>query len=178
MSINAYLTIAFLISLLIGSIFASGGIAQSSLVNSRTELRLVDEFGPRLGSEERSARFDAFFSELGFYSEPNQNNGSVGHILVYCGKVCRYGEVEAHIRGIELKINTRQVPRNRFRIIAAGFRDDLAIELWAASDDKAAPVPRPTLNIKHVTFTKPTRRIVEDYDCCDDNGYLWRSFKP
>jgi len=106
------------------------------------------------------------------------NLSSVGYVLLYCGKVCRYGEVEAHIRGIELKMNARVVPRNRMRIVVAGYRDKFTIELWIASDNKAAPVPTPTLNIKQVTFAKPTRRSVEAYDCCDSQDYMWKVFKP
>jgi hypothetical protein len=149
-----------------------------SVSNSSTSLRLLDEFGAGLGSEERSARFDVLFSELGFYEEARKNSPSIGHVLIYCGRVCRYGEVEAHMRGIELKMHAREVPRSRMRVVGAGYRDKLTIELWIASDNKAALVPRPTLNIKQVTFAKPTRRIVEAYDCCDSPDYLWKIFKP
>ena len=156
----------------------SGTFAQAPVPSIRTTLRLLDEFGSGLGSEERSVRFDVLFSELGFYEETGTNSTSVGYVLIYCGKVCRYGEVESHIRGIELKIHTRKAPRNRLKIIAAGYREKLTVELWLASDGNAAPVPRPTINIKQVAFTKATRPIVQAYDCCDDTGFLWRSFKP
>ena len=48
--------------------------------------------------EIRSAKFDRFLIELA-----NRTN-SKGFVLIYCGKKCQYGEVEAHIRGIESKI--------------------------------------------------------------------------
>ncbi len=163
---------------LCGGAFVTGSFGQSPVAHSQTSLQLIDEFGPGLGSEERSARFDALFSELGFYEKARKNSPSIGYVLVYCGKVCRYGEVEAHIRGIELKMHAREVPRSRMRIVAAGYRDKLTIELWIASDNKAAPVPTPALNIKQVTFAKPTRRIVEAYDCCDSPYYLWKVFRP
>ena len=59
--------------------------------------RLFDQFS-KVTAEDRSARFDNLFVEL--QNDPNAQ----GFVFIYCGKTCRYGEVEAHFRGIELKI--------------------------------------------------------------------------
>lgn len=171
--LDQVIVIGFAVVMLVDGIFA-----QRPVVVSQTSLQLLDEFGSGLGSEERSARFDVLFSELGFYEESRKNSPAIGYVFVYCGKVCKYGEAEAHIRGIELKMRAREVPRSRMRIVAAGYREKFTIQLWTASDDRAAPVPEPTLNIKHVTFTKLGRRIVEPYDCCDSPNSLWKVFKP
>lgn len=163
-----------LLAIVAGSIIVATSAAQP--ISSKTSVRLLDELKPGLGSEERSARLDMFFSELGFYQEPQKDTASVGYVLVYCGKVCRYGEVEAHVRGIILKSHTRRVPRNRLKIVAAGYREEATVELWVASNDQVAPVPKPTIDIKHVNFTRATKRIVEAYDCCDDPNEVWEYY--
>lgn len=178
MRVRTHLLTVLLATVVFDIALVRESFAQRQALSSQTTLQLLDELGPRLGSEERSARLDALFNELGFYNESTKDSPSMGYILIYCGKRCRYGEIEAHIRGLELKIHTRGVPRDRLRIIGAGYRESQTVELWIASDGNAAPVPRSTLNIKQVTFTKTTKHIVENYDCCDDNGYLWKTFKP
>jgi len=110
--------------------------------------------------EIRSAKFDRFLIELA-----NRTN-SKGFVLIYCGKKCQYGEVEAHIRGIESKIGNHW-ERENILILHAGFKDVMTVELWLMPAGACPPVPTPTVNIKEVKFNGLRKSRVEPYDCCD-----------
>jgi hypothetical protein len=146
---------------------------QRTLLIKRPEqtAKLVGEFG-RLTSEHRSARFDAFFQEI------SRTPDSTGYVFLYCGKECRYGEVEAHRRGIELKVALRNFDRTRLVVLSAGYRDSFATELWLVPDGVAMPRPNSTINIRHVVFIGHGRHFIEPYDCCDDFSDIWKSIKP
>ena len=137
----------------------------------RPATKLVDNFGT-LGSEDRSSRFDGLFQEL------SQNPGTVGFVFLFCGKTCRYGEIEAHLRGIEIKIALRKFDRSRLVVLHGGFREEFETELWLAADETSAPKPKSTINIRYVTFTKASGRTYEMYDCCDDYSEFWKNLKP
>lgn len=132
---------------------------------------LIDQFGI-LNSEERSARFDLLFSEIG--NKP----GSTAYIVLFCGKKCQYGEIEAHVRGIEIKIALRRFNRSKLAIVNGGYRDKFDTELWLVENGAAPPDVKPTVNIKYVTFSGTTRKTFEYYDCCDDYREFWRNLKP
>ena len=132
---------------------------------------MIDAFGT-LTAEHRSARLDAFLQDL------SQNPGSVGYVFLYCGKRCRYGEIEAHQRGIEIKIALRNFDRSRLVVLNAGFRDEFSTELWLVPQGIGAPRPKSTVNIRFVEFSKSTGRTFEAYDCCDDFSETWKNIKP
>lgn len=132
---------------------------------------LVDSFGKSNG-EERSAKFDNFFIQI------DNNPGSTGYVFVFCGKVCRYGEVESHFRGIELKTAYHKYPRDRMVLLHGGYRDSQEVELWLAPPGAGAPVPKGTRNIRDVKFTRSTNRLIEPYDCCGDYESTWKTFRP
>jgi hypothetical protein len=138
---------------------------------AQNEAKLTDEFG-NLGSEERSARFDIFFQEI------QRSPESIGYVFLYCGKKCRYGEIEAHLRGIELKTAIRKFNRSRLVIVNAGFRDDFVTELWLVAKGQYPPTPRSTVNIKYVVFAERRKYLIEAYDCCDDFSEIWKNYKP
>lgn len=132
--------------------------------------QLVDSFG-KANSEERSAKFDAFFLQL--LNLPD----SKGFVFVYCGKSCRYGEIESHFRGIELKINGMKFDRSRITVVHGGCRDGQEVELWMQASGASAPAPNPTLSIKNVTFTKVTTHNIEPIDCCGSQESQWKTFR-
>ena len=142
-----------------------------SLLITQPATKLVDQFG-NLQSEDRSARFDSLFQEI------KQNPGSIGYVFLYCGKKCRYGEIEAHQRGIEIKIALRGFDRSRIVVVNAGFRENFETELWISRDSEIAPTPKSTVNIRFVEFARSTKREIEWYDCCDDFTYVWKNLKP
>lgn len=139
--------------------------------NSKPAAKLVDEFG-KMNSEERSARFDLLFQEI------SETSGSVAYVLLYCGKKCRYGEIEAHMRGIELKVALRKFDRSRLVVVNAGFRESFGTELWIVPKDACPPSPKPTVNIKYVVFAERGKYLMEAYDCCGDFSDVWKNYKP
>lgn len=142
-----------------------------SRVITKPTLKLIDQFGI-MNSEDRSARLDLLFSEI------MQTPGSVGYILLYCGKKCRYGEIEAHQRGIEIKTAVRRFDRSRIVVLNAGFRENFETEIWVAGGSEIPPKPSSTVNIRFVEFTRSTGREFEAYECCDDYSDIWKNLKP
>lgn len=136
-----------------------------------TEAQLIDSFGKSTG-EERSARFDNFFIQL------SNDPAAIGYVFIFCGKSCRYGEVEGHMRGIELIIEGRRLDRARIIVVHGGFRDNQEVELWLKPKDASAPSPNSTRNIKDVIFKRANNRIIEPYDCCDEIQEQWKAFRP
>jgi hypothetical protein len=121
--------------------------------------RLVDSFTIST-SEERSLFLDLLFSEI------EKDPGAVGYITIFCGKTCRYGEVEAHLRGIEMKINFRGFSRNKIKIINGGFRETFTTELWVVPKGACAPPLNSTLSISQVKFSGTFKSKSVPYDCC------------
>ena len=128
---------------------------------------LIDEF-PIMNSEERSVRFDNFFSEI------SKAPGSTGYVLLFCGKKCRYDEIVAHMRGIEVKIALRNFDRSRLVLQNAGFLSDFRTQLWLVPAGASAPQAVSGFNVNEVEFSKPGRYPLEAYDCCDDYTYVWQ----
>ena len=134
--------------------------------------RLIDQFG-NLTGEERSARFDNLFNEI------SKKPASIGYVVLYCGKTCQYGEIEAHMRGIEIKIALRKFDRSKLVVVNGGFRPKFDTELWVVEEGSAPPEIKQTMNIRYVTFTGTTPRTYEYYDCCgDDYRTFWKNLKP
>ena len=107
-----------------------------------------------------------------------QDPNTTGYVFLYCGQKCRYGEIEGHQRGIEIKIALRGFDRKRITIVNAGFRKAFETELWLSYDPTVAPKPVSTVHIKSVVFSRSTSRRFETYDCCDDYSDVWKSIKP
>jgi hypothetical protein len=128
---------------------------------------LISEF-PIVNSEDRSSQFDAFFSEI------SKTPGSTGYVLLFCGKKCRYDEIVAHMRGIEVKIALRNFDRSRLVLQNAGFLSDFRTQLWLVPPGAFAPQAVSEFNVNEVEFTKPGRYPFEAYDCCDDYTDVWR----
>lgn len=141
------------------------------LVITNSAITLVDQFGI-MNAEDRSGRFDLLFAQI------MQSPGSMGYVFLYCGKKCRYGEIEAHQRGIEIKIGMRRFDRNRLVVMNAGFRETFETELWIATGENVVPKPRSTVNIRYVEFSSSSKQMFEAYDCCDDYSDFWKNLKP
>lgn len=137
----------------------------------KADARLIDQVG-NLTGEDRSARFDNLFTEI------SNNPGSIAYVVLFCGRKCQYGEIEAHIRGIEVKIGLRKVDRSKLVLVNGGFREKFDTELWLVENSSATPEIKPTVNIRYVTFAGTTRRTLEYYDCCDDYRPFWENLKP
>ena len=137
-----------------------------------TAARLIDQF-PKLTSEDRSARFDNFFQEL------SRDPSATGYVFLFCGRQCRYDEIVAHMRGIEIKIALRKFDRSRLVVRDGGFREEFETELWLAPAGACPPTPESKVHIRNVVFTKPGKYPREAYECCDeDYSDVWKSIKP
>ena len=151
---------------------APGGKSRTLVINKpERAAKLVDEFGVS-NSEERSARFDAFFQEIA------KDPGSTGYVFLFCGRKCRYDEIAAHMRGIEVKIALRRFDRSRLVIQDAGFTDSFRTQFWLVPEGACPPPPESSVHIRNVEFTKPGKYLMEPYDCCDDYTEVWKSLKP
>lgn len=91
---------------------------------------------------------------------------SKGYIIVYCGKICRYGEVEAHLRGIELSLRFKGVPVNTFKVIAGGYKEKATTEFWMAPANACPPPIDSSVGIREVKFRGKFKKTVVDYECC------------
>jgi len=131
---------------------------------------LVDSWGKENG-EGRSARFDNFISRL------SNTPSSIGYVMIYCGKSCKNGEVEAHMRGIMLK--TSHFDRSRLVILNSGFKDELTVELWLVPRSACPPAPASTVYMRQVKFVGSQKGSwIEPYDCCGiDFQQQWKELK-
>ena len=133
--------------------------------------RLVDEYG-FLNSEERSLRFDNFFQEL------SKDPTATGYVYLFCGKKCRYDEIVAPMRGIEVKIALRQFDRSRLVVQNAGFRESFTTQMWLVPSGACLPLAETRVHIKDVEFTKPGKYPRVAYECCEDDfSEVWKNIK-
>lgn len=115
----------------------------------------------RSTSEEKSLFFDQLFAETA------RTPGAKAYVIIYCGKSCAYGEIEAHIRGMRvMKVLFRKFPSEQFLVIHGGFREVLTTELWVVPPGACPPMPSPTVEIDAVKFTGTQKDRMVPYDCC------------
>lgn len=87
-------------------------------------------------------------------------------MILYCGKNCQYGEVEAHLRGIDLSLRGKGMKENEFLILNGGFKTEFKIEYWLVPENACLPIPKSEVDIKDVKFKRTFKRKVIAYDCC------------
>ncbi len=126
----------------------------------KAEAKLIDLFG-QLSGDDASSRIDNLINEV----EKNPNNKGI--LFVYCGKSCQYGEVEAHLRDIRLKLNFRGVNNNRYMILPGGYREKTETELWLIPENACPPILKATTDIQDVKFKGTFKRRFVAYDCCE-----------
>ncbi len=135
----------------------------SKIKNSATlKAELIDSFQRYdISSEDADARIDNLSYQL------SKNPNSSAFIIVYCGKVCSYGENEAHLRGIEATLTFKKLDKKRFTIISGGFREQFTSELWLVRENACPPIPTSTVNLSGVKFKgmfKRKRVVYHFYD--------------
>lgn len=128
--------------------------------NETKQARQIDHFG-KLSGEDRSARIDNFIIEV------FNNENSKGAIIIFCGQICQYGEIEAHIRGINQKFRNKNVDISNYLIINGGFRKQHAVELWLIPENACFPIPESELKIENVKFKGTFKGKIVPYDCCE-----------
>lgn len=126
----------------------------------KSEARLVDSY-QWVGSDEASVRIDYLRQEV--RKSPNCR----GFIIIYCGKTCQYGEVEAHLRGIKLALKLKGVDEKKFSIILGGFQEQTTTEYWVVPENACPPIPNSKVDIQNVKFKGTFKRKIVPYECCE-----------
>ncbi len=98
-------------------------------------------------------------------TEISRTVGSKGVVIVYCGQPCRYGEVEAHIRGIELALELK-MDRNSFTIMHGWGTTTTTTEFWVFPVDSCPPIPENKVSMSEVKFRGKFPHEIIYYDCC------------
>ncbi len=147
------------------STFAQNDEETEDVKTPSPQAYLFDEFPETIQSEDRSARIDGVINEL-------QNNPqSKVAIVFYCGKECLYGEFEAHIRGIKMKLNNRGANSDKFVFIHGGYRKESLIRVWIVPKNADLPLPESTIKFEDVKFKETFKGKFKlkfiAYDCCD-----------
>ena len=97
----------------------------------------VDELSNALKPDARSARIDGLLSAI------LQNETNTGVIMFYCGKVCHYGEFEAHVRGIRLKLKFIGYPLEKIHMMFGGYTSQATDDNFGLfRKDACLPVPK------------------------------------
>ncbi|MDQ3633676.1 MAG: hypothetical protein M3405_04100 [Acidobacteriota bacterium] len=150
--------LAFLIICLCQGIFAQTNKEVEQ--DEKPQAKLVDILKKDANSEFRSLLIDRLLSEI------QQNKNSKGAIIIYCGKVCQLGEIEAHIRGINHKLRLRGVNPNDLIIISGGFKENQLTELWLIPENACLPSLKTEIEIEKVKFKGTFKNKIVYYECC------------
>lgn len=156
---------AVLTSVLIFGLYASGLYAQTNDKCDQTidcvqkfykectgneflsdfEPKLVDKFGIT-GYEDEMARMDSFYMQL------NGNPEGVGYIVVYGGRVNKYGEFRERVKRLFTYIKERKYDPKRITVVNGGFREKFEFELWTSPIKNSFPPLSPTIDPEKVKF--------------------------
>ncbi len=143
-------------------LFLSQGIfaQDTGKTANKPEAKLV-ESGPYQTSELASLHIDILRNAM--QNHPN----SKGIFIIYCGEKCQYGEVEAHIRGINISVRGKSWKTTDFSVLQGGFREKLTVEYWLVPENACLPMPNSTIDIKGVKFKGIFKGKFVPYDCCE-----------
>ncbi len=151
---NVILIFAFLFIIFGQSTFAQ----DKNDTEPKAELVQAGSYGT---SEMASAYIDALRSAMQKY--PN----SKGIFVFYCGKICKYGEVEAHIRGLNVSLIGKGWKTSEFAILQGGYKENFTVEYWMVPEKVGLPIPNSTIGIKDVKFKGTFKGKFVPYDCCE-----------
>ena len=155
---NTMLIFAFLFISFGQSTFAQDKIDNKDGKERKAELIHSSPYG---NSELASAYIDVLRSAM--QKHPN----SKGVFVIYCGKTCKYGEVEAHIRGLNISLGGKGWKNSEFAILQGGYREKFTVEYWSVPEETCLPIPKSEIDIKDVKFKGTFKGKFIPYDCCD-----------
>lgn len=141
--------------------FGQDIFAQSQNENVSMQKAKLIQSGPYETSELASLYIDMLRQAMG--KSPN----SRGVFVFYCGKFCKYGEVEAHTKGLVFSLKGKGWKTFEYAIVQGGYRDKFALEYWMVPENVGIPIPDSTVNIEDVKFRGNYKRTFVPYDCCD-----------
>lgn len=129
----------------------------ANIIGEKAELI---ETSPYINSETASLYIDVLRNAM------RKHSNSKGVFVIYCGKTCKYGEVEAHIRGLKDSLNGKGWKSSEFAILQGGYRENLTVEYWLVPENACLPIPNSEIDIKDVKFKGTFKRKFVAYDCC------------
>jgi hypothetical protein len=150
--------LAFLISFMCQGIFAQTNNKVEQ--DEKPQAKLIEKLDKETNSEVRSLIMDVLLNGI------IQNPSNKGAIVVYCGKSCQYGEIDAHIRGIKNNMLFRNFPINRFFVINGGYKEKQVTEFWLIPENACPPLPESDIKIEDVKFKGKFKSDVVPYYCC------------
>ncbi|HMS39643.1 MAG TPA: hypothetical protein PKE69_05410 [Pyrinomonadaceae bacterium] len=149
---------SYILAVSIILIFSQNLLAQKTS-DDNPKAKLIESY-TAFKSDEASMIIDKLRMEV------NQSANSKGVIIVYCGKICKYGEVEAHLRGISFSLKSKGVNLKQFVIISGGFREKTTTEFWLVPENACFPMPNSSVEYENVTFKGKFKEKIYDYECC------------
>jgi hypothetical protein len=114
-------------------------------------MRKFDEWGNLRFSDEK-ARLDNFGIQV------NNEEGSVGYIIVYAGRKATVAEAQLRAtRARDYLINVRKIDPQSVKAIDGGYLDELTIQLWITPAGAEPPPLMPTIDKSEVEliYEKP-----------------------
>lgn len=143
------------------SAFNQDIVAQHKSDNVLQQKAELVQSGRHGGSELASLYIDMLRNAMQKY--PN----SKGVFVIYCGKICKYGEVESHLRGLNLSLKGKGWKPTDYSVLTGGYKENLTVEYWAVPQNACLPVPSSEVNIKDVKFSGTYKGKFVPYDCCE-----------
>ena len=153
---NFALFFAFLLLVFGQNIFAQN---KSEKV-SEQKAELIQS-GSHGGSELASLYIDMLRNAM------QKNPNSKGVFVIYCGKTCKYGEVEAHIKGLSISLSGKGWKNSEFAILQGGYKENFTVEYWMVPEKVGLPIPNSTIDIRAVKFKGTFKGKFVPYDCCE-----------
>lgn len=142
------------------SAFGQTIFAQTKSENIAVQKAELVNSGGYVGSESESANIDHLRTAM-------QNNpNSKGVFVLYRGEICKYGEVEAHIRGLNVSLTGKGWKTSDFAILQGGYKESFNLEYWMVPENGGLPIPNSTIDIKNVIFKGTFKKRFVAYDCC------------
>lgn len=106
----------------------------------------LSKFDSTINHEDEMARLDNYFAEL------NNNPESIGYIVVYGGRINKYGELKERVKRIEAYIKIKNFDPSKIKIVQGGFREKFEFEMWRSPIENSYPPLSPTIDVEKVTF--------------------------
>lgn len=133
--------------------------------------KYIDEFSPVLveGFKSSSSNHETEMAILDSYLATLGNNPtSTGYIVVYGGRLNKFGEYEIRTERVMGYISrVRKFDSERIKLVHGGFREEFEFEFWTSEVKNAFPPLSPTVSPEKVKFSgkmKPSVRRKEVYN--------------
>ncbi len=108
--------------------------------------RIFDKFGI-VNLEDELARLNSFRLEL------NSNPEAIGFVVVYGGRINKFGEINARVKRVTNHLfSDLKIDLQRIKVVQGGFREKFEFEFWISRIKGVSPPLLPTINVEKVIF--------------------------